>query len=98
MFWDASECPLTAKVIPSLLLSTLFHSREILLHSGLLCSCSVQSLIVIEVFFASVHENSIRLPSKGDLSLNGLRHLLILGANHLLRIFGIGFQLYGQLK
>ena len=45
-----------------------------------------------------LYENSIKLPSKGDSSLNGLRHLLMLGANHSLCVFGVDFQLYGQLK
>jgi len=35
---------------------------------------------------------------EGRLKLNGLRHSLTLGANHLLRVIGVGFQLYGQLK
>jgi len=45
-----------------------------------------------------LYENSIKLPSKGDSSLNRPRHLLMLGANHLLRVIGVSFQLYGQLK
>jgi len=45
-----------------------------------------------------LYENSIKLPSKRDSSLNGLGHLLMLEANHLLRVIGVGFQLYGQLK
>jgi len=45
-----------------------------------------------------LYGNSIKLLSKGDLSLNGPRHLLMLGANHSLHIIGVGFQLYGQLK
>jgi len=35
---------------------------------------------------------------EGRLKLNRLGHLLTLGANHLLRVIGVGFQLYGQLK
>ena len=35
---------------------------------------------------------------EGGLKLNGLGHSLMLGANHLLRVIGVGFQLYGQLK
>jgi len=35
---------------------------------------------------------------EGRLKLNGLRHLLTLGANHLLWVIGVGFQLYSQLK
>ena len=35
---------------------------------------------------------------KGDSSLNRLGHLLMLGANHSLRVFGVSFQLYSQLK
>ena len=45
-----------------------------------------------------LYKNSIKLPSKGDSSLNGLGHLLMLGANHSLCVIGVGFQLYGQLK
>ena len=45
-----------------------------------------------------LYENSIKLPSKRDLSLNRPGHLLTLGANHLLHIIGVDFQLYGQLK
>jgi len=45
-----------------------------------------------------LYENSIKLLSKGDSSLNGPGHLLMLGANHSLRVIGVGFQLYGQLK
>jgi len=37
-------------------------------------------------------------PSNRNLSPNRLGHLLMLGANHLLCVFGIGFQLYSQLK
>jgi len=32
------------------------------------------------------------------LKLNRLRHLLTLGANHLLQVIGVSFQLYSQLK
>jgi len=32
------------------------------------------------------------------LKLNGLGHLLTLGANHLLWVIGVSFQLYSQLK
>jgi len=35
---------------------------------------------------------------KEKLKLNGLGHSLTLGANHLLWVIGVGFQLYGQLK
>jgi len=35
---------------------------------------------------------------KGRLKLNRLGHSLMLEANHSLRIIGVGFQLYGQLK
>jgi len=45
-----------------------------------------------------LYENPIKLPSKGDSSLNGPRHSLMLGANHSLCVIGVGFQLYGQLK
>jgi len=45
-----------------------------------------------------LYENSIKLPSKGDSSLNGPGHLLTLGANHSLYVIGVGFQLYSQLK
>ena len=45
-----------------------------------------------------LYENSIKLPLKGYSSLNGLRHLLMLGANHSLCVFGVDFQLYSQLK
>ena len=45
-----------------------------------------------------LYENSIKLPSKRDSSLNGPRHSLILEANHLLHVIGVGFQLYSQLK
>ena len=37
-------------------------------------------------------------PSNSNPSPNRLGHLLMLGANHLLCVFGIGFQLYSQLK
>ena len=45
-----------------------------------------------------LYENSIKLLSKGDSSLNRPGHLLMLGANHSLRVIGVSFQLYGQLK
>jgi len=45
-----------------------------------------------------LYENSIKLLLKGDSSLNGPRHSLMPGANHLLCVIGVGFQLYGQLK
>jgi len=45
-----------------------------------------------------LYENSIKLPSKGDSSLNRPGHLLMLGANHSLHVIGVGFQLYSQLK
>jgi len=45
-----------------------------------------------------LYENSIKLLSKGDSSLNRPRHLLMLGANHSLYVIGVGFQLYSQLK
>jgi len=45
-----------------------------------------------------LYENSIKILSKGDSSLNKPRHLLMLGANHSLCVIGVGFQLYGQLK
>jgi len=32
------------------------------------------------------------------LKLNGLGHSLTLGANHLLQVIEVGFQLYSQLK
>jgi len=45
-----------------------------------------------------LYENSVKLPLKEDSSLNRLGHLLMLGANHLLYVIGVSFQLYGQLK
>ena len=45
-----------------------------------------------------LYENSIKILSKGDSSLNKPRHLLMLGANHSLCIIRVGFQLYSQLK
>ena len=45
-----------------------------------------------------LYENSIKLPLKGDSSLNRLGHSLTLGVNHLLYVIGVGFQLYSQLK
>ena len=39
-----------------------------------------------------LYENSIKLPLKGDLSLNRLGHSLMLGANHLLYVFGVGVK------
>jgi len=45
-----------------------------------------------------LYENSIKLSSKGNSSLNGPGHLLMLGANHSLCVIGVGFQLYSQLK
>ena len=45
-----------------------------------------------------LYENFIKLPLKGDSSLNEPRHSLMLGANHLLCVIGVDFQLYGQLK
>ena len=45
-----------------------------------------------------LYENSIKLSSKGDSSLNGPGHLLMLGANHSLHVIRVGFQLYSQLK
>jgi len=35
---------------------------------------------------------------KGRLKLNGLGHLLTLGANYSLRVIRVSFQLYGQLQ
>jgi len=43
-------------------------------------------------------ENTKTSPSKGNSSPNRLGHSLTLGANHLLCIFGVGSQLYSQLK
>jgi len=49
--------------------------------------------------FYSLFLKTTKTPlSNGNSSPNGLGHLLTLGANHLLHIFGVGFQLYGQLK
>ena len=45
-----------------------------------------------------LYENSIKLLSKGDSSLNRPRHSLTLEANHSLRVIRVGFQLYSQLK
>jgi len=75
-------------------------------HMGRFLVC-VRCLVALElkgylsdwgILLCLLYENSIKLPSKGYSSLNGLRHLLMLAANHSLHVFGVGFQLYGQPK
>jgi len=66
---------------------------------SLCCSRAERLFEWFEVFLLCLlYENSIKLPSKGDSSLNGPGHLLMLGANHSLHVIGVGFQLYSQLK
>jgi len=68
-------------------------------HLFFCCSRAERLFEWFEVFLLCLlYENSIKLPSKGDSSLNGLRHSLMLGANHSLHVIGVGFQLYSQLK
>jgi len=43
-------------------------------------------------------KNPPKLSLDGNSSPNGLGHLLILGVNSLLRVIGVSFQLYSQLK
>ena len=63
------------------------------------CSRAERLFEWFEVFLLCLlYENSIKLPLKGDSSLNGPGHSLMLGANHSLCIIGVSFQLYGQLK
>ena len=47
---------------------------------------------------ASFSNNPPKLSLEGNSSPNGLGHSLTLGVNSLLRVIGVGFQLYGQLK
>ena len=47
---------------------------------------------------ASFSNNLPKLSLDGNSSPNGLGHLLTLGVNSSLRVIGVGFQLYGQLK
>jgi len=85
----------------SFVVSLLCNPNKILFpHCLSFCCSGVERLFEwFEVFLLCLlYENSTKLPSKGDSSLNGLRHLLMLGANHSLCVFGVDFQLYGQLK
>jgi len=43
-------------------------------------------------------KNPLKLSLDGNSSPNKLGHLLMLGVNSSLRVIGVGFQLYGQLK
>jgi len=43
-------------------------------------------------------KNLPKLSLNGNSSPNGLGHSLTLGVNSSLRVIGVGFQLYGQLK
>ena len=43
-------------------------------------------------------KNPPKLSLNGNLSPNGLGHSLTLGVNSSLRVIGVGFQLYSQLK
>ena len=43
-------------------------------------------------------KNPPKLSLDGNSSPNGLEHSLTLGVNSSLRVIGVGFQLYGQLK
>jgi len=66
---------------------------------SLYCSRAERLFEWFEVFlWCLLYENSIKLLSKGDSSLNRPGHSLMLGANHSLHVIGVGFQLYGQLK
>ena len=47
---------------------------------------------------ASFSNNPPKLSLDGNSSPNGLGHSLTLGVNSSLRVIGVGFQLYGQLK
>ena len=47
---------------------------------------------------ASFLKTSPKLSLNGNSSPNGLGHSLTLGVNSSLRVIGVGFQLYGQLK
>ena len=48
--------------------------------------------------FSFTFSNLPNLSLDGNLSPNGLGHLLVLGVNSSLCVIGISFQLYGQLK
>ena len=61
-------------------------------HLSLYCSKAKRLFEWFEVFLLCLlYENSIKLHLKGDSSLNRPRHLLMLRANHLLCIIGVGF-------
>ena len=47
---------------------------------------------------AAFLKNPPKLSLDGNSSPNRLGHLLTLGVNNSLRVIGVGFQLYGQLK
>jgi len=52
----------------------------------------------LRISFVSALWKLYKTSLKGRLKLNGLGHLLTLGANHSLRVIEVSFQLYGQLK
>ena len=54
--------------------------------------------LVFPKCFILLSKNPPKLSLDGNSSPNGLGHLLMLGVNSSLRVIGVGFQLYGQLK
>jgi len=58
----------------------------------------VAEFLVFLRVLASFSNNPPKLSLNGNSSPNGLGHLLTLGVNSSLRVIGVGFQLYGQLK
>jgi len=49
-------------------------------------------------FFSLLSKNHQNLSLDRNSSSEGLGHSFMLGANHSLHFFGVGFQLYSQLK
>ena len=54
--------------------------------------------LVFPKYSILLSKNPPKLSLNGNLSPNELRHSLTLGVNSLLRVIGVGFQLYSQLK
>jgi len=58
----------------------------------------VTRFLVFLSVLASFQKTHPKLSLDGNSSPNGLGHSLTLGVNSLLRVIGVGFQLYSQLK
>ena len=54
--------------------------------------------LVFPKYSILLSKNPPKLSLDGNSSPNGLGHSLTLGVNSSLRVIGVGFQLYGQLK